>query len=164
MTTILASLIDRPLSSLCYWFSGTPAHPIAQRQAVEHASTDSRPCRFRLDNDTSATLKVADGRDVGYAEYGSPRGTAVFFLHGLPGSRLEAAFWDDVAKQKNVHLISLDRPGIGWSSPQPGRTLLDHAKDVKALAEHLKVQQYGVVVRFCRHIATAKPATTVSAS
>jgi hypothetical protein len=33
------------------------------------------------------------------------------------------------------------------SSPQPGRTVLDHPKDVEHLADHLKLERYGVLVR-----------------
>lgn len=47
-------------------------------------------CRFRLDLDSSATLTLEDGRKLGYAQYGSLSGKTVFYLHGLPGSRLES--------------------------------------------------------------------------
>lgn len=103
-------------------------------------------CRYRLDNSTSASLTLPDGRQLGYAQYGSPNGKVVFLLHGLPGSRIEGAFFDDIAKQQGARIISMDRPGYGWSSPQPGRSLVDHAKDVQYLAEYLGFDEYGVLV------------------
>ena len=34
-------------------------------------------------------IKLRDGRRLGYAEFGDPRGKPVLFFHGYPGSR-----WD----------------------------------------------------------------------
>lgn len=111
----------------------------------------SKPCRYRLDNDTSATFTLPDGRKIGYATYGSPTGRPVLWLHGWPGSRVEVAFYDEAAKKIGARLIGIDRPGTGWSSPQPNRTILDHAKDVRQLAEHLELEDYGVLVRPLRN-------------
>ena len=35
------------------------------------------------------TIKLKDGRTLGYAEYGAPEGKPVFYFHGFPGSRLD---------------------------------------------------------------------------
>ena len=99
-----------------------------------------------MDDPTSRTLTLAGGRKIGYAEYGSPNGQPVFSFHGWPGSRLCGAHSDETAKKLNARIISLERPGIGLSSPQPKRTLLDHAKDVEALADHLGLEEYRVIV------------------
>jgi pimeloyl-ACP methyl ester carboxylesterase len=32
-------------------------------------------------------LELDDGRTIGYATWGDPEGTLVFFAHGTPGSR-----------------------------------------------------------------------------
>jgi pimeloyl-ACP methyl ester carboxylesterase len=32
-------------------------------------------------------LDLGDGRTIGYATWGDPEGTPVFFAHGTPGSR-----------------------------------------------------------------------------
>lgn len=107
-------------------------------------------CRYRLNNDTSATLALPDGRKLGYAQYGSPTGRAILYLHGLPGSRVEAVQFDELAVRLGGRIIAADRPGIGWSSPQPNRTVLDHAKDIEHLAQHLELDVYGVLVRATR--------------
>lgn len=103
--------------------------------------------QFRTDNDSSATLTLPDGRKLGYAQYGSPTGQPIFYLHGLPGSRLEGAGFDTPGAQAGARIIAIDRPGIGWSTPHAGRTLLDHAKDVEHLAKHLELHHYSVLVR-----------------
>lgn len=105
-----------------------------------------KPCKFDLSTDTSSAFTLPDGRKLGYAQYGSAVGKPIFYLHGFPGSRLEAALWDEQAKKLNARIISVDRPGHGWSSPQPNRMLLDHPKDVMKLAEELNVNEFGVMV------------------
>ena len=107
---------------------------------------EPRKCRFRLDNDSSATLILADGRKLGYAQYGSLTGRPIFYLHGLPGSRIEAAFFHEMGLKLDARIIGVDRPSIGWSSPQPSRILLDHPKDLEQLAKHLELDDYSILV------------------
>ena len=107
----------------------------------------SQTCRFRLDNDSSATITLPDGRKLGYAQYGSLTGHPILFQHGLPGSRVEAAYFEEMGLKLSARIIAADRPGYGWSSPHPGRTLLDFPKDLEHLAEHLKLGEYSVMVR-----------------
>ncbi len=95
---------------------------------------------------TSATLTLPDGRKLGYAQYGLRTGRTVFYLHGLPGSRIEAAAFDAMAVKLGARIIAVDRPGIGWSSPLPERTILDHVKDIEHLAEFIELDSYGVLV------------------
>ncbi|EME45891.1 hypothetical protein DOTSEDRAFT_70052 [Dothistroma septosporum NZE10] len=102
-------------------------------------------CRFRLDNDSSATVTLSDGRRLGYAEYGQPDGKPIIMLHGMPGSRLEMAWHDEHAKKIGARIIGVDRPGVGWSSPHPGRTLRSFADDVAHLAEHLELEHFAVI-------------------
>ncbi|RHZ52341.1 hypothetical protein CDV55_103428 [Aspergillus turcosus] len=110
------------------------------------ALTDERPRpHFRTDNDSSDTLPLPDGRKLGYAQYGSLTGRPIFYLHGLPGSRLEAAGFDELGQELGARVIGVDRPGIGWSSPHPGRRLLDHPKDIDHLAKHLELDEYSVL-------------------
>ncbi|PGH02387.1 hypothetical protein GX51_04695 [Blastomyces parvus] len=101
--------------------------------------------RFRLDNDTSDTLTLPDGRKLGYAQYGSLTGRPILYQHGLPGSRIEAAAFDELGQKYEARIIATDRPGYGWSSPHPDRTLLDHPKDLECLAEHLGLEEYCVL-------------------
>lgn len=97
----------------------------------------------------SATLTLPDGRKLGYAQYGHPNGKPIISLHGILGSRLESALFDADAKELGARIIAIERPGIGLSSPDPRplkeRKVLDHAKDVEALAEHLQLGEYAVL-------------------
>lgn len=115
------------------------------------AADELSKCRFRLDNDSSRSLTLSDGRKLGYAEYGSLTGKPILYLHGLPGSRLEAATYHELGIELGVRIIATDRPGMGWSSPNPGRTLLDYPKDLEYLTNYLGLESYSVLVRhaFC---------------
>jgi pimeloyl-ACP methyl ester carboxylesterase len=126
-------------------FRGSAAISLASSPAppTQEAPT-SRTC---LDNDISDILLLPDGRKLGYAEYGSRTGPAVLFMHGHPASRLEGAHLHDLGLKLGARIIVPERPGMGWSSPHPARTLLDHPKDVEHLTDHLKLESYGVLVR-----------------
>ena len=91
-------------------------------------------------------LRVAlpDGRRLAYAEYGDPAGALVMHFHGSGGSRMEWPGDQSILKDIGVRFISMDRPGHGWSDPEPKRTLLDWPRDVEALAKHLCVESFYV--------------------
>jgi pimeloyl-ACP methyl ester carboxylesterase len=52
---------------------------------------------------------------------------------------------DAVAAEAGVRLISPDRPGVGLSDPQPGRTVLDCARDVAELLDQIGVDHFAVM-------------------
>jgi len=89
-------------------------------------------------------IKLPDGRNLGYAEYGDPKGKPVFFFHGTPGSRLFHPP-DEVTKRLGVRLVCAERPGYGESTFQTNRQLLDWPKDVAQLADHLGFERFAVV-------------------
>ncbi|KAJ4372028.1 hypothetical protein N0V83_003801 [Neocucurbitaria cava] len=74
-------------------------------------------CKYILDNSHSHTFSLPDGRKLGYADYGDPKGKPILYQHGLPGSRIEATRYHDLGKELGLRIISTDRPGHGWSSP-----------------------------------------------
>jgi len=90
------------------------------------------------------TIHLADGRTLGYIEYGDPQGAVVFFHHGQPGNRL---FHPDPAITKDVglRLVIPDRPGYGLSSFYPERAIMDWPKDLLQLADALDVEQFGLI-------------------
>jgi pimeloyl-ACP methyl ester carboxylesterase len=65
-------------------------------------------------------------------------------FHGAPGSRLFGPP-ADVPRRLGVRLITFDRPGFGESDRREGRTVLDSAGDVAALADRLRVDRFAVV-------------------
>jgi len=109
------------------------------------SSTEPADSHNHQDNTNSATFILPDGRKLGYAEHGALTGQPVLYVHGFPGSRLEAGSLHHAASKVGARIIAIDRPGIGWSSPHKTRTLLSHAQDVEALANHLKLERYGVL-------------------
>lgn len=104
---------------------------------------------FLVAEDGSSSFTLPDGRTIGYAQYGQPSGKPIITLHGMLGSRLESALFDADAKELGARIIAIERPGLGWSSPDPrplkGKSVLDHAKDVEALAVHLQLDNYSVL-------------------
>jgi pimeloyl-ACP methyl ester carboxylesterase len=97
------------------------------------------------DDSAAKTLLLPDGRQLGYAEFGDPRGRPVLYFHGFPGSRLEARLADAAARRQGVRLLAIDRPGYGLSDPLPKRSLLDWPRDVRLFADTLGLAQFGVL-------------------
>ncbi len=90
------------------------------------------------------TLKLKDGRSLGYAEYGDPEGKVVFHFNGSGGSRLEHPADETILTDLGIRFISTDRPGHGISDPQPDRKLLDWPDDIGQLADHLGADKFYV--------------------
>ncbi|KTD36320.1 chloroperoxidase [Legionella nautarum] len=90
-------------------------------------------------------LILKDGRKLGFAEYGFNDGFPLLFFHGLPGSRLEAGKLHAAALKLHLRLIGIDRPGMGLSSPQSNRTLLDWPNDVKEFATTLNLKTFSIL-------------------
>ncbi|MEZ7236375.1 alpha/beta fold hydrolase [Rhodococcus sp. GXMU-t2271] len=92
------------------------------------------------------TVAVGGDRRIGFAEFGSAQGRAVFWLHGTPGARrqipVEARRY---AEREHVRLIGLDRPGIGSSSPHRYENVLAFADDLQIVADTLGVDRMAVV-------------------
>lgn len=112
---------------------------------VEDDVTGRPDKRLVPEKDTSATLTLPDGRKLAYAQFGLLTGKPILYCHGLPGSRVEGGHLHEAALEVGARVIAVDRPGMGLSSPQPGRTLLDHPKDLEQLAAHLGLEKYGVL-------------------
>src|SRR6266508_482559 len=70
-------------------------------------------------------IALPDGRALAYAEYGDPTGRPVLFFHATPGYRRNPWTSDAELRSGGVRLIAPDRPGVGASTPKPGRRLLD---------------------------------------
>ncbi|KAL1606990.1 hypothetical protein SLS59_002692 [Nothophoma quercina] len=109
-------------------------------------------CKYILDDSHSHTFTLPDGRKLGYADYGDPKGKTILYQHGLPGSRTEATRYHELGKELGIRVVSIDRPVFGWSTPfdtYRGRTVRSWAADVECLAEHLELSEYAVLVRRC---------------
>ncbi len=93
------------------------------------------------------TIRVPDGRTLGYAEVGDPAGAPLVYFHGNPGSRLDftSERYDRALRAAGVRFIGTDRPGFGLSDPKPGRGYADWAADVGALADSLGLDRFAVL-------------------
>jgi pimeloyl-ACP methyl ester carboxylesterase len=90
----------------------------------------------------SGLLRLSDGRSLGFAQYGEAAAWPVLLFQGTPTSRLPH---NPLAASAPVRLVIPERPGFGRSDFLPGRTLLDWAKDVRELADHLEIPSFSVV-------------------
>lgn len=91
------------------------------------------------------TFTLANGLTLGYSEYGDPLGEVAFYFHGWPSSRVQGSLFDELAKQHRLRLICPDRPGIGLSDFQQGRTLQDWPDTLTQLAAHVGADNYHVI-------------------
>jgi pimeloyl-ACP methyl ester carboxylesterase len=90
------------------------------------------------------TIRLSDGRTLGYAEYGDPSGRPVIYWHGGLSCALDVAFADDWCRENGVRILAPDRPGIRASSPLPGYGLVNTASDVVSLADRLEIGRFAL--------------------
>src|SRR6266540_700100 len=90
-------------------------------------------------------IALPDGRWLAYTEFGDPDVRPVLLFHGTPGYRHNPWTTDAELRSAGVRLIVPDRPGVGRSTPQPGRRLLDWPDDVQHLADALGLERFAVV-------------------
>ncbi|MCB9371914.1 MAG: alpha/beta hydrolase [Microthrixaceae bacterium] len=91
------------------------------------------------------TVKLADGRRLGFAEYGDEGGDPVLWFHGTPGARHQIApDVNDLADQRGVRVITVERPGVGDSTPHLHGRVLDWAGDVDQLTAQLGIERFAV--------------------
>ncbi|WP_300399805.1 alpha/beta hydrolase [Nocardioides sp.] len=92
------------------------------------------------------TVAVRDGRRLSFAEYGSPRGDALLWMHGTPGARRQIPFEARLhAEEHNLRIIGVDRPGIGSSTPHLYRDVLDWTADLELLVDALAVEDVRMI-------------------
>lgn len=92
------------------------------------------------------SVGVGGGRRLGFAEFGTPDGTAVVWLHGTPGARrqipVEARRF---ALEHGLRIVGIDRPGIGSSTPHLYSSMADFAPDLEVLADEIGLDDLVVV-------------------
>lgn len=89
-------------------------------------------------------LTLDRGRKLAYYVIGDPGGRPVIYFHGS-GSHIEGLAFHKAALKRNRMVIVPDRPGIGFSDYQKGRTWLDWVDDVTRLADALGLGRFSVV-------------------
>ena len=100
----------------------------------------------QIEGHPTSEFVLSDGRTLSYSIYGDQSSSNVlFYFHGFPSSRLEASLWHSTATRFSVKLIAPDRPGMGQSTFQLNRTILDWTKDVLELADHLSINEFNII-------------------
>jgi pimeloyl-ACP methyl ester carboxylesterase len=91
------------------------------------------------------TFRLHDGRKLGYAEYGSANGKTILWFHGTPGGRRQVAQEArDLACNRKVRLIAIERPGIGDSTSHSYPSIADWAEDIEAFCDAKEIQRFAV--------------------
>ena len=114
-------------------------------------------------------MTLADGRSLGYSDYGASEGVPIFLFHGTPGSRVFGLEGEPIVKTYNLRIIAPERPGYGLSSPQPNREIQNWPADVSELADYLNIRQFHVAGEsgggpYVLACALAMPARIISAT
>ncbi|MER7697303.1 MULTISPECIES: alpha/beta hydrolase [unclassified Streptomyces] len=78
------------------------------------------------------TTRLSDGRVLGWAEWGPEDGLPVLLCPGAATSRW-LGIGAGAVEAEGVRLVSVDRPGLGVSTPAPDRTFADFADDIREL-------------------------------
>ena len=100
----------------------------------------SRPPRVE------GSLALPDGRRLGFAEFGDPRGPLVLWFHGMPGARRQVPpAGRRAAMQLGLRVVCVERPGVGGSTDHAYRDLRDWAVDASVVADRLGHERFLVV-------------------
>src|SRR5437879_511785 len=94
--------------------------------------------------DGSTTLR--DGRTLAWAMYGDPEGDTVFWFHGTPGARHQLpADSGELARQRGLRIVTIERPATGDSSPHSYGHLVEFAADFGEVADEVGAERFAVV-------------------
>ncbi|MCB0918582.1 MAG: alpha/beta hydrolase [Actinobacteria bacterium] len=91
------------------------------------------------------TCQLADGRVLSYDTYGASDGHPVIFNHGFSDSRLIRNPDESIAISLGLRMIAADQPGVGGSSPDKRRRMVDWGADMEELADSLGVADFAVL-------------------
>lgn len=93
----------------------------------------------------ASLLLQPGGRRLGFLDAGPREAPVWFHCHGIPGSGKESLLATVAGRALRVRLIAIDRPGYGKSTPMPRYSLVDHADDVMAVADHLQIRNFSLL-------------------
>lgn len=90
-------------------------------------------------------FRLRSGRRLGFAEFGPASGRPLLWFHGTPGARRQIAPQARaLAEARGVRLVSIERPGVGESTPHAYEALVEFASDVDQLCDALGIERFGV--------------------
>ncbi|HEC20651.1 MAG TPA: alpha/beta fold hydrolase [Gammaproteobacteria bacterium] len=112
---------------------------------IEEATQPTIRLSLRSQINKEEKLRLHDGRDLSFAEFGDPHGIPVIYIHGILGCRYERQPDDLATRHLGIRLIIPDRPGYGLSDPAPNHGYLDFADDLLALMNHLDLERCSIM-------------------
>jgi pimeloyl-ACP methyl ester carboxylesterase len=98
-----------------------------------------------MSSPTAHVHRLADGRAMGYAEFGATDGRPLVFCHGFASSRLAGSLLDAEAAALGLRVIAPDRPGHGLSDFKRRGRVAAWTTDVASLAEVLGIDRFAVL-------------------
>lgn len=121
---------------------------------------------------TDHRLTRPGGRTVAYTTWGEPDGRPILRIPGTPGSRFSVRADTTPWRDRNLRMITTERPGFGASTPLPGRGFSEHSDDLAAILDDVGVERVHVfggsgaaphILSFCSlHADRVVAATIVS--
>ncbi|MGH9029592.1 MAG: alpha/beta fold hydrolase [Acidimicrobiales bacterium] len=92
------------------------------------------------------TITLGDGRRLGYAEFGDPKGSLVLWFHGSPGARRQVPpSAREAAGELGLRIVCVERPGVGYSTDHRYARFIEWAADVAEVADNLGHDTFMVV-------------------
>ncbi len=80
-----------------------------------------------------STVRTEDGRDLEVLAEGPADGFPLLFHYGTPGAAGPLPQLTGPASARGLRTVFYSRPGYAASTPQPGRSVADAARDARAV-------------------------------
>lgn len=93
----------------------------------------------------SKIVLLPSGLALAVEEFGAPDGVPVLFFHGWPSGAAQGALLHTAALNLGIRVISPSRPGVGESSAQADRRLVDWPATVRELIGALGLEKVRVL-------------------
>ncbi len=95
-------------------------------------------CRrvVNMNEGNNVTVKTQEGRRLSGRAYGPRDGDPVLFIAGA-GMGKSMLFGEEVLPQHGIRVLTMDRPGMGASDPEPNRTMTGTAEDYRIFTQAL---------------------------
>ena len=91
------------------------------------------------------SLERPDGRIVSWSEFGDEDGLPLLRVPGTPGCRYSLRADRMPWIERNLRVLTTERPGFGASTRLPGRRFSDPADDLAAILDHVRLAAVHVI-------------------
>jgi len=125
----------------------SPAVYIPYQQNDDSLSHAAEKVAFDYHNPKyNQTLKLSDGRVLGFAEYGPENGMPLFFFHSIELCRFDRPIDLTLLDELNIRFIVPERAGAGLSTPLEEYVSPEYfLNDFLELTNHLQIHEYAIM-------------------